>query len=122
MTTPQWREEAGGRFVAETARFNLVVRRTASAPDGSATTAITAPARFLVLMRRTSGADALVGSGTTLGIAKAMDAAEKMARKLRAAVTRERRFGDRGQRRHYSCDPAPDQDHAEVAGEIRTGR
>ena len=100
MTTPQWREEAGGRFVAETAHFNLVVRWTASAPTGSPTTAITAPARFHVLMRQPSGAHALVGSGTTLGIAKAMDAAEKIARTLRAAVTRERRIGDRGQRRH----------------------
>ena len=72
MEAPQWREEAGGTLVAETAKFTIKVRRTARRQD----------VRFVVLKRT----DVLVGSGATADIAAAMNAAETMAERL--SVTR----------------------------------
>jgi hypothetical protein len=72
MEAPQWREEAGGTLVAETAKFTIKVRRTARRQD----------VRFVVLKRT----DVLVGSGATGDIAAAMNAAETMAERL--SVTR----------------------------------
>ena len=51
MEAPQWREEAGGTLVAETAEFTIKVRRTARRQH----------VRFVVLKRT----DVLVGSGAT---------------------------------------------------------
>jgi hypothetical protein len=51
MEAPQWREEAGGTLVAETAKFTIKVRRTARRQG----------VRFVVLKRT----DVLVGSGAT---------------------------------------------------------
>lgn len=72
MQAPQWREEAGGTLVAETAKFTIKVRRTARRQG----------VRFVVLKRT----DVLVGSGATADIAAAMNAAETMAERL--SVTR----------------------------------
>jgi CheY-like chemotaxis protein len=72
MKAPQWREEAGGTLVAETAKFTIKVRRTARRQH----------VRFVVLKRT----DVLVGSGATADIAAAMNAAETMAERL--SVTR----------------------------------
>jgi CheY-like chemotaxis protein len=68
MEAPQWREEAGGTFVAETAEFIIQVRRTATRQH----------VRFFVLKRT----DVLIGSGTTADIAAAMNAAQEMAGRL----------------------------------------
>ena len=68
MEAPQWREEAGGTFVAETAEFIIQVRRTARRQH----------VRFFVLKRT----DVLVGSGTTADIRAAMSAAQEMAGRL----------------------------------------
>lgn len=72
MEAPQWREEAGGTFVAETTEFTMKVRRRANRQH----------VRFIVLKR----IEVLVGSGTTADIAAAMNAAQKMAERL--SVTR----------------------------------
>jgi hypothetical protein len=74
MEMADWREEAGGMFVAEMACFTLIVHRRASRHN----------ARFCVLGRRQpDGADTLVGSGATVDdIPAAMNAAEKMAERL----------------------------------------
>ena len=69
MQTVTWREEAGGNFVAELAGFDLIVRQAANSHL----------AQFHVQVRRSAGGGAVLGSGTTLGIAEAMNAAEKMA-------------------------------------------
>jgi len=68
MEAPQWREEAGGTFVAETAEFIIQVHRTARRQR----------VRFFVLKRT----DVLVGSGTTADIRAAMSAAQEMAGRL----------------------------------------
>ena len=67
MEALEWREETGGSFVAEAGRFSLIVRVTGSHQQ----------ARFVVLLRRSRGESALIGSGTTPGIREAMNAAEK---------------------------------------------
>ena len=68
MEAPQWREEAGGTFVAETAEFIIQVRRTARRQH----------VRFFVLKRT----DVLIGSGRTADIRAAMSAAQEMAGRL----------------------------------------
>jgi hypothetical protein len=68
MEAPQWREELGGTFMAETAEFTIKVRRTANRQH----------VRFIVLKR----IEVLVGSGTTADIAAAMNAAQQMAERL----------------------------------------
>ena len=68
MNALGWQEVAGGTFVAYTANFTLVVRRTANRHD----------VRFLV--EKYTGA--LLASGTTVDVGTAMQAAEKMAQRL----------------------------------------
>ena len=92
MNTVTWREEAGGKFVAELARFNLIVRQPADSH----------PAHFLVQVRRSADAGAVVGSGRTLGIAEAMNAAEKIAERAKVS-TRGQTLDERVQRRHLDA-------------------
>jgi CheY-like chemotaxis protein len=70
MEKPQWREEAGGAFVAETAEFTMRVHRKADRQY----------VRYVVLKRT----GVLVGSGTTNDIGTAMNAAENMAEQFSA--------------------------------------
>jgi CheY-like chemotaxis protein len=72
MSGLQWREETGGKFVKQTARFRLQVHWAGSREH----------ARFVVLKRRAARAAILAGSGTTGGIEHAMRAAEKMAERF----------------------------------------
>jgi hypothetical protein len=85
MEAPQWREEAGGTFVAETVEFTIKVRRTANRQH----------VRFIVLKQ----IEVLVGSGMTADIAAAMNAGDR-------AVT-PRAICDRAPVVNYfgSCDP-----------------
>ena len=71
MEEPVWRQGVGGTLVAEMARFTLIVRSEA---DG-------VRARFMVMARPLAGADILIGSGTTGGIAEAMRSAERIVRR-----------------------------------------
>lgn len=79
MQNLQWREQTGGVFIAETADFSLKVYKSADRRY----------VRYLVLKRHMGGADELVGSGTFCAIGEAMNAAEKMAERLRAVAKRE---------------------------------
>ncbi len=80
METPEWREQSDGTFIAETARFSLIVCRL---PDRR-------HARFLVMARQATGPDALAGSGTTEGVAQAMQEAERAAQRLPSGINRVR--------------------------------
>jgi CheY-like chemotaxis protein len=78
VETPEWREESDGTFIAETACFSLIVCRLADRRH----------ARFLVMARRATGSDVLVGSGTTESVGQAMARAEKVAQRLPNASDR----------------------------------
>ena len=68
MDALEWREVAGGTFVAYTANFTLEVRRTAN--------------RHHVRFKVEKYTGALLASGTTVDVGTAMYAAEKMAERL----------------------------------------
>lgn len=79
MQNLQWREDRGGVFIAETAGFCLQVFKSADRRY----------VRYLVLKQHMGGVDELVGSGTFCAIGEAMNAAEKMAERLRAVAKQE---------------------------------
>lgn len=79
MDNPQWRE-TGGAFIAQVTDFSSKVYRTADRQY----------VRYLVVKQQ-ANTDELVGSGTLGGavIGEAMNAAEKMADRLRAISKRD---------------------------------
>ena len=76
MEAPEWREESDGTFIAETARFSLVVCRLADRRH----------ARFLVMARRATSSDVLVKSGRTESVGQAMEGALAPASEDRVSV------------------------------------
>ncbi len=72
MERLQWKEAAGGTYVAETAAVRLIVYRTAT----------NRYARFCVRVRRPDGTDSLSGSGTRDSVSAAMRAAREVAERL----------------------------------------